>query len=127
MPFINQSKQVILIVDDNKNYISRLVYLLDESISTLCIKAANCYNEAVRLIANEKPGIVLLDINMPGKSGIEVLHYIKREGWDCKVIMVTNHTNENWRRLCLDMGTDHFLNKSRDLELLPSLINEIRA
>jgi CheY-like chemotaxis protein len=118
---------MILIVDDNKNYIDRLVTLLDEAGNTGSIITANDYNEAISLIAKEKPNIVLLDMNMPGKSGIEVLHYIKREGWDCKVIMITNHSNESYQKLCRDAGADHFLDKSRDFELIPSLIDEIRA
>ena len=116
---------MILIVDDNKNYINRLVELLNESGKAGRIKAANDYNEAVRLIAKEKPGIVLLDMNMPGKSGIEVLRYIKEEGWDCKVIMVTNHSNESYRKLCGDAGADYLLDKSREFGLIPSLIEKM--
>jgi CheY-like chemotaxis protein len=116
---------MILIVDDNKKYIDRLVDLLEETGNTSRIIAANNYNEAIRIIAKEKPCIVLLDMNMPGKSGIEVLRFIKAEGWECKVIMVTNHSNESYRKLCREEGADHFLDKSRDFGLIPSLIGEM--
>jgi len=116
---------MILIVDDNKNYIGRLVELLKEAGNTHRIMAAGYYDEAVQLIEKEKPGIVLLDMNMPGKSGIEILHYIKEEGWDCKVIMVTNHSNESYRKFCQDAGADYFLDKSRDFGKIPALIEEL--
>jgi DNA-binding NarL/FixJ family response regulator len=116
---------MILIVDDNKKYVIRLVALLEEAGNKKNIIVANDYGEAVKLIAKEKPVIVLLDINMPGKSGIEVLRYIKGEGWYCKVIMVSNHSNESYRKLCLEAGADYFLDKSRDFGKIPDLIEEI--
>jgi DNA-binding NarL/FixJ family response regulator len=116
---------MLLIVDDNKKYIARLVELLKEAGNTRHIMIAGNYDEALGLISKEKPDIVLLDMNMPGKSGIEVLHYIKEEGWDCKVIMVTNHSNESYRKFCLDAGADHFLDKSRDFGKIPALIEKL--
>lgn len=115
----------MLIVDDNKNYIGRLIDLIEENGTSNIVITANDYNEAVRMIAKEKPGIVLLDINMPGKSGVEVLRYIKGQGWDCKVIMVTNHSNESYCKLCLDAGADYFLDKSRDFRQIPLLIRKM--
>ena len=114
---------MVLIVDDNKKYVERLVGLMQEAGNTKTIIIANDYTEAIKLIAQEKPTIVLLDINMPGRSGIEVLRYIKGEGWFCKVIMVTNHSNDSYRKLCMESGADEFLDKSRDFGKIPALIN----
>jgi DNA-binding NarL/FixJ family response regulator len=55
------------------------------------------------------------------------LHYIKEEGWDCKVIMVTNHSHEGYRKLCQDAGADIFLDKSKDFALIPDLIDKISS
>ena len=104
---------MILIVDDNKRYIERLIDLLEENGVANTVISANDYTEAIRIIAKEKPGIILLDMNMPGKSGFEVLRHIREEGWDCIVIMVTNHSNESYRKLCMDAGANHFLDKSK--------------
>ena len=120
-------KPTVLIVDDNKRFIDCLVDMLEENGNTNPVKAAHNYNEAVKLIATERPGIVLLDMNMPGKSGIEVLHYIKEEGCDCKIIMVTNHSNDCYRKICLEAGADYFLDKSREFGLIPSLIKKMSA
>ena len=118
-------KPVVLIVDDNKSYISRLIDLIEENGISNIIVTANEYNEAIRVIAKERPGIILLDVNMPGKSGIEVLRFIKEERWNCKVIMVTNHSNESYRKLCLAAGADFFLDKSRDFRQIPVLIERM--
>ena len=116
---------VVLIVDDNKNYIDRLIDLIEENGISNKVITANGYNEAIKVIARKKPGIILLDMNMPGKSGMEVLRFIKEEGWDCKVIMVTNHSNESYRKLCLAGGADYFLDKSRDFRQIPLLIERM--
>ena len=116
---------MVLIVDDNKKYLERVIDLLEEAGLTPGVITANDYTEAVLLIAKEKPGIVLLDINMPGKSGIEVLRFIKEEAYGCKVIMVSNHSNESYRKLCLEEGADHFLDKSRDFESIPLILAEM--
>lgn len=118
-------RPLVLIVDDNRNYIDRLVSLMEESGLSNPVMAAGNYNEAVKLIAKEKPSIILLDMNMPGKSGVEVLRYIREEKWNCRIIMVTNHSNESYRKLCLEAGADYFLDKTRDFAMIPSLIEKI--
>lgn len=124
---MEKTNAMILIVDDNKSYIERLIDLLEENGVTNPVITANDYTEAIRLIAKEKPGIILLDVNMPGKSGIEVLRYVREEGWNCKVIMVTNHSSQSYRKLCLQAGADHFFDKSREFRLIPSLIEEMNV
>jgi DNA-binding NarL/FixJ family response regulator len=116
---------MLLIVDDNKKYISRLIELLQLAGIEKEIITANDYDEAVKKIAGAKPSIVLLDINMAGKSGMEVLHFIKRGGWYCRVVMVTNHASESYRRICLEAGADDFIDKSRDFAKIPALIEEL--
>ncbi len=118
-------KPALLIVDDNKKYVVRLISLLEEAGHASPIITAENYDEAISLIAKKKPGIVLLDINMPGKTGMEVLRYIKREDWECKVVMVTNHSNESYHKLCLDAGANYFLDKTRDFGLIPSLVEKM--
>ncbi len=118
---------MLLIVDDNKQYIIRLVDLLNDAGNQSQIMIANDYEMAIEMITSENPKVVLLDMNMPGKSGLEVLRYIKSEGWSCKVIMVTNHSNDSYRKLCLESGVDYFLDKSSEFETIPSLVKKMSA
>jgi DNA-binding response OmpR family regulator len=64
---------IILIVDDNLNFVDRVIDLLEAFANSCSILVANDYEEAKRLFLAEKPQLVLLDINLPGKSGIELL------------------------------------------------------
>jgi DNA-binding response OmpR family regulator len=115
----------ILLVDDNIHFVERMICLLEEIENIGQIQIASDYDEASVFFNEKTPDLVLLDINLPGKSGIEFLKEIKKSGNESKIIMITNHTNDYYRELCKELGADHFLDKSNDFVLVPGLINEM--
>ncbi len=124
-PNLHSSKLVMLIVDDNMRFIERMIGLLDEANNIGYINVANDYNEATRIIDEERPDVVLLDINLPGKSGIEILKLIRNSGQQSHVIMVTNHADDYYRNQCKEIGADHFLDKSNDFSKVPGIISRL--
>jgi DNA-binding NarL/FixJ family response regulator len=120
-------KPVILIVDDNANFVDRMIVLLEEVENTRHIAVAGNYDEARRLLVMENPDVVVLDINLPGKNGIELLKLIREHNHTCEVIMLTNHTDEYYRLQCRELGAKHFLDKSSDFGLVPILISRYRS
>src|ERR1700712_2412125 len=108
-------KKTILIVDDSALIVKRLIDMLNE-LESLEIKNANNYTDAVQLIKNTKPDILLLDINLPDKSGIDVLRITKEQNPSTKVIMITNQSDDYYRKLCMRLGADHFIDKSKEFE-----------
>ena len=116
--------EVILIVDDNMNFVDRMIGLLDEVKGVGEIHVASDFDEARRLLAEENPDIVLLDINLPGKNGIELLRLIRKNSADCEVIMITNHADDYYRDQCYELGATHFLDKSNDFALVPGIISQ---
>ena len=117
------AKLVMLIVDDNMRFVERMIGLLDEASNIGYINVANDHNEATRIINQERPDVVLLDINLPGKNGIEILKQIRNSGQKSHVIMVTNHADEYYRDQCKEIGADHFLDKSNDFSKVPGIIS----
>ena len=115
---------MILIVDDNKKFTDRIVAMLEESDTVGNIKVAMDYEEGYKLFREQKPQTVLLDINLPGKNGIELLKMIKQSERKCEVIMITNHADEYYRQQCKELGAKHFLDKSNDFGLVPALIRD---
>jgi DNA-binding NarL/FixJ family response regulator len=118
----NKEKLLILIVDDNMCFVERMISLLDELDNVGYINVATDYDEASRMVSAERPDLVLLDINLPGKNGIQLLKQIRKNGNDCKVIMITNHADDFYRQQCRELGADHFLDKSNDFGKVPSII-----
>ncbi len=116
---------VILIVDDNMNFVDRMISLLEETDSPRQIYSANNYDEASRLLADVSPDIILLDINLPGKNGLEILKTIRSENKFSTVLMLTNHADAYYRQQCMELGADYFLDKSEDFGLVPGIVNQL--
>lgn len=119
-----KKKLSILIVDDNINFVRRMVTLLNELEDICAIHTAHNYDEAF-IQLDKKPDLTILDINLPGKSGMDILRGIRNSKTDCKVIMLTNQTDEYYRERCKKLGASVFLDKTNDFELVPAKIKEL--
>jgi DNA-binding NarL/FixJ family response regulator len=109
----------VLIVDDNPGFVKRMKVLLDELDHVENIYSAGDYDEAVRQLDRNKQDTVLLDINLPGKSGISLLKKIKEGGSACNVIMLSNHSEGYYKEECKKLGALHFLDKTTEFDLVP--------
>lgn len=109
---------MFFIADDSGPVRERLIDLLSEVEGAEVIGQAANARDAVEGVRRLKPHVVILDIQMPGGSGIDVLKEIKQGGLPPLVLMLTNHASPQYRKKCLEWGADFFLDKSRDLECL---------
>lgn len=112
----------ILIVDDNLQFINRIISLIEDIHISNEIHIATGFNDALEQLEQFHQDIVLLDINMPGKSGIDVLRYVRQYHPDMEVIMLTNHTDEVYREQCAALGARYFLDKSNDYMQVPEIL-----
>jgi DNA-binding NarL/FixJ family response regulator len=122
---MKMNKKAILIVDDNQKFVERIIGLLDDVSSVGNISIAGNYDEACKYLKNDHPDLVLLDINLPGKSGIHLLKDIKSRSGNCRVIMISNHADDYYRTQCKELGADYFLDKSNDFAKVPMIINQL--
>ncbi|MFT3934302.1 MAG: response regulator transcription factor [Chitinophagaceae bacterium] len=122
---MSSAKKTILIVDDSALIVKRLIDMLTELENLDWIKNTDNYKEALWLVETEKPTVLLLDINLPGISGIEILRRVKEKVPETKIIMITNQANDYYRKLCLRLGADHFIDKSKEFEQIASIISGI--
>jgi len=67
--------------------------------------------QAKEFLRREKPGVVLLDMNLPQLDGVELLKWMRHEGNPATVIMISGSEEEFDRVLCLELGADDFLVK----------------
>lgn len=112
----------VLAVDDAELVIQRLFEILNELECIDHLYKANSYEQAVELIKEFKPDIVLLDIQIPGKNGIELLSFIKHHYPNIITIMLTNMESAYYKDLCVSIGCNHFIDKSRDFEKITNII-----
>ncbi|OQP39837.1 hypothetical protein A4H97_16585 [Niastella yeongjuensis] len=105
----------VLVVDDAALFRQRIIRLLNEQHLHPVLQARN-YEEAISWLQNATIDLVLLDISMPGKSGIQLLKLIKNRYPAIKVWIISNHADDHYKKICIASGADHFFDKSLDFE-----------
>ena len=106
----------VLIVDDSELMRKRLSEMISQVEGVEIVGKAERSQEAIEAIQKLKPNVVILDIKMPGGSGIGVLEHIKKNNTNTKVIMFTNYPYPQYRKKCMDLGADYFFDKSTEFE-----------
>lgn len=79
-------------------------------------------NDTLRKIASEKPAVVLLDITMPEKDGIQVLQELRASGSEVPVMMVTALSDEETGRKTLGGGAFDYIIKPFELDYLEKVL-----
>jgi len=105
----------VLVVDDSVHFRQRVICLLHARNLHPVLQACN-YEEAKDWLLKRKVNLALLDISMPGKSGIELLKLIRKSYPSTKVWMISNHADEHYKQVCLSTGADYFFDKSLEFE-----------
>lgn len=123
---MNENKKfTILIVDDSSIIIKRVTGIIKDLNNTGTILHASNFVKALQLVNQSTPQIVLLDIHLPDKSGVELLRHIKKNQLPITVIMFTNQSEEYYKTLCKEIGADYFIDKSSGFEEIPGIINSL--
>lgn len=112
----------VLIVDDHLMVREGLTQLLEYSGKLEVIGQAGNGEECLEKIKTLNPDIVLLDINMPVMDGIEALEQIKRQGYSCKVILLTIHNEVDYLIRCNELQCEGYILKDSDVATLESAI-----
>jgi DNA-binding NarL/FixJ family response regulator len=115
----------ILIADDSPILRERLKTMLSDFPEVEIAGQAHDTPEAIKSIKELKPDVVILDIRMPGGSGIEVLQSIKKDRPEIKVIMFTNYPYPQYRKKCMNLGADFFFAKATESEEVPKVIEQL--
>lgn len=113
----------ILVVDDSALIVERLINILSDLPCVESYFTAFDFDKAVVILSQQDVNIAILDINLPGRNGIELLTYIKEKCPRVQNIMLTNQSDSYYRKLCNRIGADHFLDKTNDFERVPELIS----
>lgn len=106
----------VAIADDSEIIRERLA----EKLSVIggikvCWQTGNI-NDTVESMTSNQPEYLILDIQMPGGSGIDILQMIRNQNRNIRVIMLTNYGSEPFRKKCMCAGADYFFDKTQDFE-----------
>lgn len=81
--------------------------------------------QCIQMIRKVKPQVLLLDINMPVKNGIEVLKEIRQNKWNVKVLILTVHNEIEYLLKALDIGVDGYILKESEFSELQKAIHAV--
>jgi DNA-binding response OmpR family regulator len=119
----------VLVVDDNQDNANIIRQYL-EIVCGYTIIVAYDGEQALQAFEAEHPGIVLLDVMMPGRDGWEVCRIMKDHpelGRGVRIIMVTALDDVANKRFALQTGADDFLEKPFDLNKLAATVRRNAA
>jgi len=112
----------VFIADDSTAVVERLADLLQDVPGAQLVGQAGDVPEAVRSIQKAKPDALILDLQMPGGSGLDVLRAIRTEHPRLYVLICTNYPYPQFREKCLNAGANVFLDKSTEFEKIPDIL-----
>ncbi len=98
----------ILIVEDEARIIRTLRLYLEQAGFSVC--AVEDGSRAVEVFRKERPLLILLDLNLPGKDGLDICRELRRES-NVPIIMLTARTEEMDRLIGLELGADDYIVK----------------
>jgi len=119
------NKMKVLLADDSDLILERLTEMLDTYKQLEIVASLKNGTDTLEALRTLKPDIAILDIKMPGLSGIEVLTEIKKEDSAIKFIILTFYSSDYYRKLADQAGTDYFFNKVDDFDKVSLAINDI--
>ncbi len=115
----------VLLADDSDLILDRLQQML--RLHPL-VEIAGSFKDGIKTLEalkSLKPDLAIVDIKMPGLTGLEVLHEIRKEDSHLKFMILTFYSSENYRKLAMQYGADYFFSKVDDFEKISPVVNEL--
>jgi DNA-binding NarL/FixJ family response regulator len=115
----------VLITDDHKIVRQGLIQILEESPEIELIHEAGNGNELLEKIQAFDYHVILLDISMPGRNGLELLKEIKKVKPEMLVIMVSIHPENQYATCAMKFGASGYISKCNAPDELLTAIQKV--
>ena len=115
----------VLIVDDHKLMALALKDSIDQVGDLRVVGVAHCGSDGLSMVTRTQPDVVLLDVRMPGMSGLECLDVLHRDYPSVKVVMFSEGDDLNLVRNSFTRGAAAFIAKTVDPGDLPAALRHV--
>ncbi|MFD2670805.1 response regulator [Marinicrinis sediminis] len=115
----------IVIAEDQKMLLGALAALIDLEEDMTVVARANNGEDVMELVHQHQPDICLMDIEMPGRTGLDVAEELK--SIDCRVIILTTFARSGYFERAVKAGVHGYLLKDSPSEELASSIRKVMA
>lgn len=117
----------ILIVDDHKSFAELLSAALNTVEGLRCVGTATTAAEGIAMATRLKPGIVVMDIQMPQQDGLQATRRIREVAPDTVIAVVTAHRDPEWISRAAQAGASAFIPKDGSLSEMIDVLTRVRA
>ncbi len=115
----------ILIADDSIDFRERIRNMVLGHKNVQIVGEPENGLEALKLVNEKDPDMMILDIRMPLMNGIQVLKKLKALGSKTIVCILTSYPYPQYKKKCLALGADYFFNKSDGFEKINMVIEKL--
>jgi CheY-like chemotaxis protein len=129
MPFVPPRAQAVrvLVADDDRDFAESLTAALTEGDQVDVVGIAENGREAVRLAAELRPDVILMDLKMPVIDGLQATRRIRETGLETEILLLSGTDEETGSRAAAAAGANAFLRKDDDLEELRHVVFEVAS
>lgn len=120
-----ENQKTVVVVEDDVRLQQHLIKILGTQADISCLGAVSSAEEALETIPKYQPDIVLMDINLPGISGIDCIRELKKKVPDMEVVMLTAYEEEDNIFRALKEGASGYLLKSSTPEDIYNAIRDV--
>jgi CheY-like chemotaxis protein len=113
-----------LLVEDNVTYRQTLADLLIMHFPLISVDEAGDGWEALSKVEYRRPNLIFMDIQLPGKNGLDVTKEIKRIYNDITIVILSTNNLPEHRLQAIQNGADYFLSKGND-SFMENLITRV--
>jgi two-component system response regulator DesR len=117
----------VLVAEDNDDLRSLLVTQISAEPDLKCVGTANDVEEVLASTAEHKADVLVLDLELQGRSSIDLLKTVRKNGNKITIVVFSGHSHPEMIRHTLAAGADAYVPKSGDFELLLDAIRDSRA
>ena len=115
----------VILCDDHALIRRGIRDTLADAVDVRVVGEAGDYGELRSLMRGTRCDVLLLDINMPGRSGLDVLHALKDEGNPVKVLVVSMYPEEQYAIRALRSGAYGYVNKAGDPQTIVQAVRTV--
>jgi CheY-like chemotaxis protein len=124
----SQQPITILVVEDHDALRTSLVEWMKDILKEFTFLAARSGEEAVQIVSQQFPDIVIMDIQLPGMNGIEAVRRIKQMNPQTQAVILSMYNDRAFREDAMKAGASAYINKhDMQVELIPTLLSLLPA
>lgn len=124
---MNKSVVTVMLVDDHAVVRSGYRRLLEETSGMSVVAEANTGEQACELERQHFPDVIVVDLSLPGMSGLEVIRRLRARGCTAKILVFTMHESPVLAERALKTGADGYVTKHSAPDVLVRAIERIAA